>query len=247
MSKYAALRDYLSTVKQDRWVATFDALERVLGFGLPVSARKYPAWWANESTPGHSQCAGWLKAGWRTADLNLKRQQVTFVKYQAPRDETPVFKPSKAKLDWADVLDEPVDVMRLEVKFGWCRLGSLALDTNDLIAFPRTPFGPAVYRFRISSKDEQSIYFGETEEVSRRFQHYRTPGPTQRTNQWLNDYIKECLRQRGSAEVEVLRKGELALGDGTVEADFSCKFTRRLLVNAAVVLEKDSGRRVLNK
>jgi hypothetical protein len=50
-----APRDYLSSMKQDGWVASFEAIEGVLGFRLPQSARKYPAWWANESTSGHKK------------------------------------------------------------------------------------------------------------------------------------------------------------------------------------------------
>ncbi len=247
MSKYAELRDHLLSTKNDRWVASFDEIENVLGFRLPQSARKYPAWWANQSTPGHSQCAGWLDAGWRTSDLDLTEQRVTFVKFNAPEEQVPLYKPSKAMLDWADVLEERLDAMQLRLELNWHRLGSLALDTRDMIVFPRTPVRPAVYRYRISSKDERSSYFGETDEISRRFQHYRTPGPTQRTNQWLNGHMKDCLRHGGCVDIDVLRDGNLFYGDRCCEADLSCKFTRRLLENAAITLEKRSGRTVLNK
>lgn len=247
MSKYAPLKDRLSSTKRDRWVASFDDIERILGFRLPESARKHPAWWANQSTPGHSQCAGWLEVGWRTADLNLSRQQVTFVKFNKSRQEAPAYKPSRAGLNWADVLDEPEGPIQLQVKFNWCRLGSLELDTKNMIVFPRTPIGPAVYRFKLSSRSEHAYYFGETEEVSRRFQHYRTPGRTQRTNQWLNLRMRECLSDGGSVGINVLCDGQFIFNDGHRETDLSCKFTRRLLENVVIVMEKRSGLIVLNK
>lgn len=55
----------------------FAEIERVLGFALPASARKHQAWWSN-SRHGHSHAAAWLDAGWRTSDLDLIGQRVTF-------------------------------------------------------------------------------------------------------------------------------------------------------------------------
>jgi hypothetical protein len=78
MPKYDALKDHLSAVETDEWNASFAEIERILGFGLPASASKYPAWWANQAGPGHSQSDSWQQAGWQTCDLNLARRQVCF-------------------------------------------------------------------------------------------------------------------------------------------------------------------------
>ena len=78
MSKYEPLARYLSRMQQQSWRASFDEIEQILNFNLPESARKYNAWWANQSGTGHSQTAGWIEAGWRTSDLDLAAEKVTF-------------------------------------------------------------------------------------------------------------------------------------------------------------------------
>jgi hypothetical protein len=78
MSRYRPLADFLATQKSGRWDATFDEIEKQLGFPLPNSAYRYPAWWANQSGNGHSQTAGWRSAGWRTAALDLAGRRVRF-------------------------------------------------------------------------------------------------------------------------------------------------------------------------
>jgi hypothetical protein len=81
MSKYAPLRKHLAGGKLTRWRATFAEVEAVLEFSLPRSAYTYPAWWSNDAT-GHSHSLAWLDAGWKTQDVDLPNQQVTFVKHR---------------------------------------------------------------------------------------------------------------------------------------------------------------------
>ena len=78
MSRYEPLAQFLAAKKTDSWEATFEEIERRLGAPLPRSAYKYPAWWANQSGPGHSQTRGWRSVGWRTCDLDLERRRVRF-------------------------------------------------------------------------------------------------------------------------------------------------------------------------
>jgi hypothetical protein len=80
MSKYAPLRDHLMAVRADRWHATFREIEDVLGFPLPQSAYKYPAWWANEDSGRHVQRMGWCDAGFLTENLNLLGRKIPFVR-----------------------------------------------------------------------------------------------------------------------------------------------------------------------
>ena len=80
MSRYARLAEHLANRKGDEWEADFAEIESRLGFPLPPSARRYPAWWANQRGPGHSQSLGWRSAGWRTSGLDLKRKRVRFVR-----------------------------------------------------------------------------------------------------------------------------------------------------------------------
>lgn len=77
MSRYQPLADFLASQKSNEWMATFADIEERLGFRLPQSAYKYPAWWANQSN-GHSQTRGWRSVGWRTTALDLERRRVRF-------------------------------------------------------------------------------------------------------------------------------------------------------------------------
>lgn len=77
-SKYANLTRHLETLAGSQWTASFDEIESALGFCLPDSAARYPAWWANQSGSGHVQSNGWQNAGWKTRDLDLGRRKVTF-------------------------------------------------------------------------------------------------------------------------------------------------------------------------
>lgn len=80
MSKYENLTRYLGSLVLESWVANFDEIEAVLGFGLPHSAYNHPAWWANQAGAGHSQSRAWQDIGWKTASLDLKARQVTFMR-----------------------------------------------------------------------------------------------------------------------------------------------------------------------
>ena len=79
MGKYTPLHKHLTSGTLTRWRATFAEVEAVLGFSLPRSAYAYPAWWSNDAT-GHSHSRAWLDAGWKTGQLDLQNQQVTFRK-----------------------------------------------------------------------------------------------------------------------------------------------------------------------
>lgn len=78
MSRYQPLADFLAGKKAITWEASFDEIEAQLGFPLPESAYKYPAWWANQTGTGHSQTKGWRSVGWKTCDIDLERKRVRF-------------------------------------------------------------------------------------------------------------------------------------------------------------------------
>ena len=78
MSRYQPLADFLAGKKELEWDATFAEIEARLGFPLPDSAHKYPAWWANQTGAGHSQTKGWRSVGWKTCDLDLDRKRIRF-------------------------------------------------------------------------------------------------------------------------------------------------------------------------
>ena len=82
--KYAPLYNHLIARDGLPWHASFGEIEAVLGFDLPASARRHPAWWANQKS-GRRHSLAWQDAGWRTRDLNLTAETVTFERTGNPR------------------------------------------------------------------------------------------------------------------------------------------------------------------
>lgn len=79
MAKYDPLLEHLRRLsRDDEHTVTFGQIERILGFGLPKSARTHQAWWANEKDGRHVQANAWLDARWHTKDLDLEAGRVTF-------------------------------------------------------------------------------------------------------------------------------------------------------------------------
>jgi hypothetical protein len=76
--KYDPLREHLIGHRSKVLRMSFARIAELVG-GLPQSAFKYPAWWANEQSEGtsHDHCKAWLGAGYK-ARPNLKAQTVTF-------------------------------------------------------------------------------------------------------------------------------------------------------------------------
>ena len=76
--KYLPLAFFLMESKTDRRELSFATVERLVS--LPDSARKYRAWWANESKGRHVQARAWMGVGWRVQSLDLERSTVLFVR-----------------------------------------------------------------------------------------------------------------------------------------------------------------------
>lgn len=77
MTKYDPLLKLLEAATGEVEL-TFEAIEETLGFALPASARRYPAWWSN-SGGTHVQASAWMDAGYRTAGVNVGAGRVRFV------------------------------------------------------------------------------------------------------------------------------------------------------------------------
>jgi len=80
MSKYASITRHLQSIDSDTWMPEFSEIETILGMPLPRSAHEYAAWWSNQGSGSHSQSRAWQDVGWRTANLDLDNQRVTFVR-----------------------------------------------------------------------------------------------------------------------------------------------------------------------
>ncbi|MDE0150074.1 MAG: Swt1 family HEPN domain-containing protein [Rhodospirillaceae bacterium] len=79
IGKYEPLFHHLTALEVAEWHASFREIEAVLGFALPASARRHPAWWSNQkSGAGPIQSRAWQEAGWRTGSLNLAVETIVF-------------------------------------------------------------------------------------------------------------------------------------------------------------------------
>jgi hypothetical protein len=117
------------------------------------------------------------------------------------------------------------------------------------LSFPPAPNVPGAYRFTLVDADGErtGVYVGEADLLRRRFQHYRTPGPRQRTNLRLNAILIDTLARGGQVNVEIATSVRGASEDGKPsELDLSWKASRVLVERAAEVIERQDGSPVLN-
>lgn len=88
--KYAPLGRYLYGLTTNRWKAAFRDVETVIDAPLPRSARERDAWWANDGS--HVQARAWMDVGWRTRDVDHRREVISFY-----REGTPVVRPESGR------------------------------------------------------------------------------------------------------------------------------------------------------
>lgn len=145
----------------------------------------------------------------------------------------------------SNMIDRPVQI-RLE--FHWQPLGQVRSDEEGRLQFPSAPRRPGLYRFRLSGNGPGRHYVGETEELRRRFRHYRAPGPTQQTNIRMNAEFADHLSGGGCIEVDIVT-GEITVlvAGAPIQVDLAGKAMRRLLEHAALVDEAASGVKLLNR
>jgi hypothetical protein len=77
--KYDPLHRYLRQQTGSRIAMTFQQIESVIERPLPASARKHRPWWANDAT-GHAHAGAWLRAGFRTEQVDMEGEKLVFVR-----------------------------------------------------------------------------------------------------------------------------------------------------------------------
>ncbi len=124
------------------------------------------------------------------------------------------------------------DEIQVSVRFGWRELGQIGLDGAGDLVFPRLSTAPGVYRITLRTPDGPRIYVGQTENLQRRFAHYRKPGPTQRTNMRINELLRGHLARGSHARLAAADDVQV---DGRA-ADLDIK-TARVLVESATLFD----------
>lgn len=132
--------------------------------------------------------------------------------------------------------------MRIAVDFSWVDLGPIAVLEAGRLRFPRAPEVPGIYCFSFSN----GPYIGETDRLRRRFQHYRTPGPTQSTNLRLNGLMTEMLENGKPITAAAITAVEAEIDGARCRLDLRNKEARLLVESAALVACRELGQSVEN-
>ena len=83
MGSLAPLTQHLTHLQGDTWIASFTALETLLGDPLPQRARTKKAWWSNAWPRARPHERSWLDAGWRVEHVDLNAERVVFQRTRA--------------------------------------------------------------------------------------------------------------------------------------------------------------------
>jgi hypothetical protein len=142
---------------------------------------------------------------------------------------------------------EAAVAVEMTISFEWNTLGHVELDAQGKLVFPHVPTRPGLYRFEFEGEKVRREYIGETDTLNRRFQHYRTPGPTQRTNIRLNTLIREALSSHMTVGVSIVLDGATITMTGQERtAGLQNKSDRVLLEHAAIYAAREAGITILN-
>jgi hypothetical protein len=135
------------------------------------------------------------------------------------------------------------------VTWDWLPCGNVEI-VGGKLHFPRVPAAPGVYRMTFHDDRGQlvGVYVGEADLLPRRFQHYRTPGPSQQTNIRLNLVMVNTLTADGRIRLMVATTAQLVAADGTeAPLNLTWKAARVLVERAAEVTERTAGMPMLNR
>ena len=78
MRKYAPLQSHLERQNGRPELLTFEDIEAILGAGLPQSAQKHRAFWANDYEGRHTHARAWMGAGYKVAWVDQDERVVRF-------------------------------------------------------------------------------------------------------------------------------------------------------------------------
>lgn len=140
-----------------------------------------------------------------------------------------------------------MEYVNVSVEFRWKPLGFVQLDANGRLVFPKAPVAPGLYRFDLEESDVKITYVGESDQLARRLQHYRTPGSSQLTNIRLNENFRRALSRGRSISVSVVTgESDVHLRTASHQIDISRKQDRVLLEHAALLALRAGGYTILN-
>lgn len=120
--------------------------------------------------------------------------------------------------------------------FAWRELGSLELDAAGRLGFPTAPQGPGLYEFWIETADDRpGVYIGESVNLRRRFQAYRTPGSKQVTNQRMSAWLIKALRSGARIGVRIVTSASVQWDADEPQALDMTRKNQRLVAEQAAI------------
>lgn len=180
-------------------------------------------------------------AATRTGQLDLRSCTLCVGGEVVFGSERVLRKPSNGpiKADWDKSRE-----LNCSLRLLWNPKGLLSLDEKERVTFPSADVEPGLYKFSARHPDGRlANYIGESDNLSRRFGNYRSPGPSQPTNLRINFWIKELLH--GGGEISIATAQVALLND--VSADLSRKPVRRMFEQMAIALEHAEDIESLNR
>jgi len=124
--------------------------------------------------------------------------------------------------------------MELGITMDWESVGQVTL-VDQGVRMPALQTGPGVYQWVFRHGGLTRHYVGEVMNLSRRFAHYRNPGPSQSTNQRMKERVLRVLGAGGTAEILLATNIQFTVGGESSEPDLSLPFARCFVENAALV------------
>lgn len=138
-------------------------------------------------------------------------------------------------------------IVELSIRFSWREIGRVELDAQGKLKFPRAPSRPGLCRFDLTGTGQNQTYIGESDTLDKRFQHYRTPGPSQSTNIRLNALMRDVINSGGLVGVAIMTEGAIvAMNSGEKPPHLDIKSDRVLLENSAIYAARESGTSIVN-
>ena len=84
MAKYDPLSDWLRAhAHRSEATLSFADIEQLIGDGLPASAHRHRAWWANHAGT-HVHAEAWLSTGWLVDGVDQRLGRVRFRRTTPP-------------------------------------------------------------------------------------------------------------------------------------------------------------------
>lgn len=239
MWSHDALTAHLRSIESAEATMSFAQIDAVVG-SLPESARRHNAWWANSLT-AHAHAKAWLDAGF-TASPDFVTGTVRFTG-GVPRTSGGATRPAPVRSRPPLVLTPTGESHSSEVRYAWLDASEIVLE-NGRLSMPTLRPGPGVYRFELRdvSGEVESYYVGESDNLFKRMNGYRSPGPSQSTNVRMRQRCVSILDAGGSIRVVVVL--EAMLGDTSL--DLGYKPARLIVENAELVRLKLAGATIEN-